>query len=274
MLQLWKGGSWQDRSLYGWKGALLVAGMLAFLILASAQNAYVYGSVGCRLSSVGIFRGSEPKPAPRVNRKCGTWQANYTRLHERILAGDLPPHFAVSVAVEAGLADRLTGIITEFYYALLTDRAFQITPGNQPAFEAAFRAPHINWTRSNDPDSLVKPLNNRVRDANGSHWGPDVDQEKYGFWYLTNSYRGEYFKDADLRTLHKDAETVFISSNRGGTHMLFSVSFPRPLLQLVVTWAAILRSARIAYLRESMASVTKGTKGQPNWLYRFFLKND
>ena len=42
-------------------------------------------------------------------RQCGTWQQQYASFHQRTLRGELPPRFAVSLAVEAGLADRLVG---------------------------------------------------------------------------------------------------------------------------------------------------------------------
>ena len=48
---------------------------------------------------------------------CGKWQENYIQRHRAILNGSLPPRYLVSVAVEAGLADRLIGTLTEFYLA-------------------------------------------------------------------------------------------------------------------------------------------------------------
>ena len=43
---------------------------------------------------------------------CGTWQQSYTMLYNRILTGDVQPRYAVFVAVEAGLADNLLGLMT------------------------------------------------------------------------------------------------------------------------------------------------------------------
>jgi hypothetical protein len=99
---------------------------------------------------------------PAAFEGCGTWQEDYMRLHQQTLAGELPPRYLVSVAVEAGLADRLIGIISEFYFALLTGRAFQISSAHQklPTFEAAFDAPHVNWTR---PDTDVEVLIDHLR---------------------------------------------------------------------------------------------------------------
>ena len=44
--------------------------------------------------------------------ECGTWQLDYTSFHTRVLRGEAPPRFAVFVAVEAGLADNLLGLMT------------------------------------------------------------------------------------------------------------------------------------------------------------------
>ncbi|GAQ83628.1 hypothetical protein KFL_001550180 [Klebsormidium nitens] len=145
--------------------------------------------------------------------KCGNWQDEYTKLHNSIINGTSPPRYAVSLYVEkTGLADKLTGIITEFYYALLTRRAFQITHGNQPPFEAAYDAPFINWTRPND---FVEP--------NGPFWGlVNMDEDSV-----------EIFRTQDLREFPEgtaDAETVYIQSNRGRTHVLFDNPFHRQQL--------------------------------------------
>lgn len=58
----------------------------------------------------------------------------------QILDGTLPPRYAVAVASPSGIADRIVGTITVFYYALLTGRAFTLTTGMvglQP-FEIAY----------------------------------------------------------------------------------------------------------------------------------------
>lgn len=60
------------------------------------------------------------------DRQCGSWQDGYIELHKDILSGRKPPRYAISVPAPAGLSDRLVGAVSVFYYALLTNRAFQI----------------------------------------------------------------------------------------------------------------------------------------------------
>lgn len=88
-----------------------------------------------------------PADSPDFNERhgCGHWQEAYTKLHAEILSGQRPPRYAVSVAVEAGLADRLSGLITQFYYALLSGRAFKtITYGQLPGYERGVDARYVS----------------------------------------------------------------------------------------------------------------------------------
>ena len=159
--------------------------------------------------------------------------------HRRTLTGELPPRYLVSVAVEAGLADRVTGIISEFYFALLTGRAFQLTNARQklPPFEAAFDAPHVNWSRHlHDPEILVDHLRNTYQ----GQWGykgprhyPDngeVDLKEYGSIYIVNSDEAgtDFFARDDLTKLRDGSiSTLFMASNRGRTVDLFDNPFYR-----------------------------------------------
>lgn len=91
---------------------------------------------------------------------CGSWQDTYARLHNEIRNGKKPPRYFVSVAVEAGIADRLSGMITQLYLAILSSRVFTaITYGDLPAFESACSSPYINWTDPNHlQDDVIGPL--------------------------------------------------------------------------------------------------------------------
>jgi hypothetical protein len=159
--------------------------------------------------------------------------------HRRTLTGELPPRYLVSVAVEAGLADRVTGIVSEFYFALLTGRAFQLTNAGQrlPPFEAAFDAPHVNWTRHlHDPEILVDHLRNTYQgqwDYKGPRHYPDngeVDLKEYGSIYVVNTDEAgtDFFARDDLTRLRDDSiSTLFMASNRGRVVDLFDNPFYR-----------------------------------------------
>eukprot|EP00271_Cylindrocystis_brebissonii_P003049 TRINITY_DN13798_c0_g1_i1.p1 TRINITY_DN13798_c0_g1~~TRINITY_DN13798_c0_g1_i1.p1 ORF type:complete len:554 (-),score=49.59 TRINITY_DN13798_c0_g1_i1:115-1776(-) len=158
---------------------------------------------------------TSPLSPPPEFPGCGYWQRDYIALHAAILAGQSAPRFAVSVAVEKGLADRLLGVITQFYYALLTRRAFQITPGSQAPFEVAWDSPYINWTRQ-IPRGFEKNASNGVR------------------WLYLDDYGKKPFSDRDLSKVPRGAEkeqTVFLQFNRGRTYTLFENPVHGPQLR-------------------------------------------
>ena len=206
---------------------------------------------------------------------CGTWQQSYTMLYNRILTGDMQPRYAVFVAVEAGLADNLLGLITSmllsdlsanssiyprstgdvaadhtpfrtnrvfmywtctfsaewlsgiyagFYYALLSNRAFQIyTYGNLPDLHDAYDFPHINITRHiRDPEHLTAPA--RFSYKGQRKYDMSVNASKYYSAYLINDdEKNQMFATKNLRLWPRngDVETVFIGSNRGRVISLF-----------------------------------------------------
>ena len=170
---------------------------------------------------------------------CGSWQEAYIERHRAILNGTLPPRYLVSVSVEAGLADRLTGTITEFMFALLTGRAFQIiTYGTLPRFEAAFLAPHINWSRPCDNDTLIANLKYTYRgqrEYQGNRsYGPEVDTKLYWPLYWIN-YDAElnFFLSSNVSNQpmnHENVTTLFIASNRGRIVRMFSNPYHRSQL--------------------------------------------
>ncbi|KAL0053885.1 hypothetical protein WJX82_000626 [Trebouxia sp. C0006] len=76
-----------------------------------------------------------------------------------MLRGEEEPRFLISAGLEAGAADRLTGIFSEFYMALLTRRAFLIsTFSDVPGWDSVFDAPFINWTSADLDMDMMAPL--------------------------------------------------------------------------------------------------------------------
>ncbi|KAI8139663.1 hypothetical protein BJV82DRAFT_543928 [Fennellomyces sp. T-0311] len=109
--------------------------------------------------------------------ECGNWQAEYTALHQRRLEelallkdgkGDEltePPRFVSYLCKEVpvngnrgcgGTADRMSGMISTFFYGLLTGRAYLAhwADANPIPLETLFEKPHIDW--SYDPQEMKK----------------------------------------------------------------------------------------------------------------------
>ncbi|KAI8647037.1 hypothetical protein BD408DRAFT_409107 [Parasitella parasitica] len=112
------------------------------------------------------------------NGECGNWQDRYTNLHKKdmtyleqykegIFPNDIDvdnrPKFVSYLCKEVpknsnrgcgGLADRMGGMISTFFYALLTDRAYLLNwaPMNPLPLEAIWERPHVDW--SHDPEEM------------------------------------------------------------------------------------------------------------------------
>lgn len=124
-------------------------------------------------------------------------------------------------------ADRIFGVISVFYFALLTERAFTLTAtfeGLQP-FEAAYAAPHINWTTSSEHLTLY-PWN--VAD-NEDGPQPLEGRDFQIFNAINPEYRSEdgpkklieMFESGNLTQLANDKDVIFMASNRGTSVRLF-----------------------------------------------------
>jgi hypothetical protein len=87
---------------------------------------------------------------------CGLdWHHQYATLHQDILVGRKAPKLAIALGADTGIADKLAGIFSVFYYALLSGRAFQIA--NLPGvvgLQEAFKPASIDWVQS-DTDSAA-----------------------------------------------------------------------------------------------------------------------
>ncbi|KAI7882490.1 hypothetical protein K492DRAFT_229934 [Lichtheimia hyalospora FSU 10163] len=119
-----------------------------------------------------------------VNGECGNWQQQYHTLHQQRLKqlemmqnGQLdaltePPRFISYLCREVatvgnrgcgGLADRMSGMISTFFYALLTDRAYLAhwADENPIPLEILFEKPNIDWTY--DPSKVPALFNHPER---------------------------------------------------------------------------------------------------------------
>ncbi|CAO3588906.1 unnamed protein product [Absidia cylindrospora] len=116
-------------------------------------------------------QGFDPVIPYNTHGECGNWQDKYTELHqqrleqlERLKAGDIesfthddPPLYVSYLCKEVpansnrgcgGLADRMSGMISTFFYALLTNRAYLAHWANENPIplEILFEQPNVNWT--------------------------------------------------------------------------------------------------------------------------------
>ncbi len=149
---------------------------------------------------------------------CGTWQSSYTAFHKQELSKGDDARIMVAVPVRSGLADRITGLVTIFMWALASKRAFQIgnVPGLRP-LEDAFHSPSIDWTRPLDPDWLLEPFH---ENAVHFQFNDTVFPHTFAAVNLIGS-RSDDVPDNDLLMHHSDARVILASTNRGRTVRLF-----------------------------------------------------
>eukprot|EP00887_Chlorella_sp_A99_P003893 scaffold11.g3893.t1 len=172
------------------------------------------------------------EPDPSECSLCGHWQENYARLHADIRAGRRPPRYLVAVGVHSGLADNLVGMMSEFYFALLSHRAFLLTSwGPHPHMDWAFDAPRINWTTAayGEDDPLILPLRREMpvprydsARINTSMYYPMYVQQDH--WWLGRNLTAEPAGAAHV-------PYILMASNRGKTYRLFENPHHAPALR-------------------------------------------
>ncbi|KAL0088187.1 hypothetical protein J3Q64DRAFT_1813217 [Phycomyces blakesleeanus] len=162
---------------------------------------------------------------------CGTWMARYTALHEkrleqleRLKAGDYesfshedrPRYVGYLCQVDknnprrgcGGLADRMSGMVSTFFYALLTDRAYLAywEPTNPVPLEDLFEKPSIDW--SYNPNQLKELFTKENLLLSFS----EVDMLNYNWKSIGNTL----FPNGPSQNFHQLWNTSFVSmrSNR------------------------------------------------------------
>ncbi|KAI9024947.1 hypothetical protein CLU79DRAFT_790398 [Phycomyces nitens] len=203
-----------DATLYSALKYVSHEDQLAFCSLVNSQK----GLVDAKLEDSG-------------NDRCGIWKTRYTALHEkrleqleRLKAGDFesfrheenPRYVGYTCQVDkknprrgcGGLADRMSGMVSTFFYALLTDRAYLAywDPTNPVPLEDLFEKPSIDW--SYDPNQLKELF---TRDNPLLSFG-EVDILNYNWKSVGNTL----FPNGPSQNFHQLWNTSFVSmkSNR------------------------------------------------------------
>jgi hypothetical protein len=209
--------------------------MLVLVLMMEVLLALTIASIGTETTYNDIHISNSYKDI------CGwTWQKDYSKLHRRIMAGELPPKFIISIPVKQGLADMTHGYITAFMWALLSNRAFLIERVNrldderQHTIDFAYHSAYFNWTspliaRSdyecllppyNDPNSV--PCKEDSKMAFGGHHNLNL---KY-----VNGVNGGFplsLRDWNVSEQYSEYDVLITASNKGTTQLLFDNPYHR-----------------------------------------------
>ncbi|KAL6063023.1 hypothetical protein QOT17_011819 [Balamuthia mandrillaris] len=94
-------------------------------------------------------------------RQVQPWMEDYLLLHREIRTGKRPPKYAVyqcGSSLCGGYGDRVTGMISVFLYAILTDRAFMVDWAKPVDITEYFDSP-MDWRWSSSSSYSVKTMN-------------------------------------------------------------------------------------------------------------------
>jgi len=165
--------------------------------------------------------------------ECGNWQNKYTKLHRDMREGKLPPKWLISVAPPQGLADRLGGIITQFLFALLTDRAF-VMVSSKSKLDIVYDSPNIDTSLPTGFMS-VKTLYNLTFGGYPEYY----DKNKiYGLYLNAGAIKDQYeavealnrriFLHSNLSAVpegYGHTERLFVMGNRGYSYQIHDNPF-------------------------------------------------
>eukprot|EP01035_Chromulina_nebulosa_P023631 gene23631-30642_t len=186
--------------------------------------------------------GSETDFFPNITRRaiCGNWQQEYSLFHSNALVDfHQPKRFAIAMSVESGLGDNIVGLISIFFYALMSRRIFTTySYDSLSRFEFAFDQPNVNWTFPHRlPDEAVEPMKYTYKGVPGYRWSRAyneslVNTTEYAQIYLVNDNPNSdiIFQRSNLSMLPMgkvDVPYVLAASNRGRSFKLFDNPYHR-----------------------------------------------
>ena len=149
--------------------------------------------------------------------QCGTWQHNYTTFHHTQMSykalGGKPPRMLIFKSPNSGVTDRLMGLITGFYAAVLSQRVFLVTDwwtyrDVQVDLSHALAWAHINLTLPGDMEAHIRPPRSEYVHLNYINSEPLF------------SPKADAQQKIDITTLFSTAandSTILYESNRGNT---------------------------------------------------------
>ncbi|GAA5814143.1 hypothetical protein MFLAVUS_007636 [Mucor flavus] len=178
------------------------------------------------------------------NGECGNWQEKYIKLHkenmevmEKYKNGDFPsdidvaerPKFISYLCKEVpkdsnrgcgGLADRMGGMISTMFYALLTDRAYLLNWAemNPLPLEAVLERPHVEW--SHDPEEMEALFTDEDNELLGYQKVDTLNKKAKVLKQIIFPDGGEHTEWKDLW----NGTYVEVRSNRGYILRTFEVS--------------------------------------------------
>ena len=161
------------------------------------------------------FHSSQPFRVAPPN-VCGTWQTQYSSLHQNILAGSAPQRYLFHTC-DQGLGDCFAGLVTALYLAVLTNRAL-FTGKNE------YRYAYNNSLSAHFRNSFRSP-------PGGIDWSvPDLlfnrsfaDGEHLGFQgHLMHNYTHDDIQDA-YEKLAGETKAVYLFSNTGLLHKMYHI---------------------------------------------------
>lgn len=166
---------------------------------------------------------------PKERAKETDWKISYSALHEAITRGQQDSRFTISYGFQSGTADRISGLITIFFYSLLTNRAlllYEDSVEDLAKFEYAYDLPSTEFllTRQSLGNEVEKQMNQMIYSHNLSSYLMLSNETEYFLMnqvnYRTPHSHEEFYVHSNILNATR-AEYVIIASNRGLTYRMF-----------------------------------------------------
>ena len=164
------------------------------------------------------------------------WRVWYENQYFREPLDKKGDKYIVSYGFNSGTADRLSGMITIFFYALLTNRTFFIYEENiAPKLEYAYDFPNVDIVLRDLESGVVSAMNSLIEQRNMSSLIYETGDKRYFLVnqvnYRNGSSHENFYVFRDILRESTDASPVIVASNRGLTFRMFENPFIQKRLQ-------------------------------------------